>query len=141
MLRSSTRRAADRELEPTFFSRAASSGCRDDVTSTMREGEGVDDSDMSLQSTAALGSSPLHVGSGDGSSLEETSCSPAFCRLMRWLFRSRLAISHSLCCALCVVCRLSAVALFRLKIDSSGRGALAGTRCTHFNCKNMERAR
>jgi hypothetical protein len=48
----------------------------------------VDDPDMSLQSTAALGSSPLHVGSGDGSSSEEMPRSPAFRRLMRLSFRS-----------------------------------------------------
>jgi hypothetical protein len=29
-------------------------------------------------------------------------------------------------------------ALFQLKIASSGRGALAGTRCAHLNCKNKE---
>jgi hypothetical protein len=50
-----------------FFLRVAGSGCRDDITSTMRGGDGVDDPEMSLQSIAALGSSPLHVGSGVGS--------------------------------------------------------------------------
>jgi hypothetical protein len=79
-------RATDRELEPTFFSCAAGSGRRDDVTSTARGGDSVNDPDVSLQSIAALGSSPLHVGSGDGSSLEETPCSLAFCRLMRLSF-------------------------------------------------------
>jgi hypothetical protein len=29
-------------------------------------------------------------------------------------------------------------ALFQLKISSSGRGALARTRCAHLNCKNKE---
>jgi hypothetical protein len=47
---------------------------------------------MLLQSTAALATSPLHDGSGDGSSSEETPSSPAF-RLLVWLsLRSRLAI-------------------------------------------------
>jgi hypothetical protein len=36
-------------------------------------GDGMDDPDMLLQSTAALATSPLHDCSGDGSSLEETS--------------------------------------------------------------------
>jgi hypothetical protein len=44
----------------------------------------VDDPDMSLQSTAALAMSPLHDGSGDGSLLEENSCSLTF-RLLMWL--------------------------------------------------------
>jgi hypothetical protein len=35
--------------------------------------------------------------------------------------------------------RLCAAALFQLKIASSGRGALAGTRWVHFNC-NDEKA-
>jgi hypothetical protein len=30
--------------------------------------------------------------------------------------------------------------LFRLKITSSKRGALAGTRCAHFSCENKKRA-
>jgi hypothetical protein len=47
---------------------------------------------MLLQSTAALAKSLLHCGSGDGSSLEETSRSLAFCLLMRLSFRSCLAI-------------------------------------------------
>jgi hypothetical protein len=102
---SRTGQAADRELEPTFFSCAAGSDRRDDVTSTAWGGDDVDDPDMSLQSTAALGSSPLHIGFGDGSSLEETPHSPAFCRLMRLSFRSRLAIYRSLCCALCAARR------------------------------------
>jgi hypothetical protein len=104
----------------------------------MEGGKGVDDHDMSLQSTATLGSSLLHVDSDDGSSMEETSRSPAFRRLMRVSFRLRVAISRSLCCALCAVLRLSAAALFRLKIASSWRGALAGTRCAHFSCENRE---
>jgi hypothetical protein len=44
----------------------------------------MDDPDMSLQSTAALAMSLLHDGSGGGSSLEESSRSPAF-RLLMWL--------------------------------------------------------
>jgi hypothetical protein len=100
----------------------------------------VDDPDMSLQSTAALVSSPLHVGSGDGSSLEEMPHSPAFRCLMRLSFRSHFVISRSLCCTLRAARRLSAIALFRLKITSSKRGALAGTRCAHFSCENKKRA-
>jgi hypothetical protein len=61
---------------------------------------------------------------------------PAFHLLMRLSFRSRLAIWHSLCCALCAAHCLSTVALFQLKIASSGRGALAGTRWVHFNCND-----
>jgi hypothetical protein len=83
---------------------------------------------MWLQSTTALPMSPLHDGSGDGSSLEETPRSPAF----------RLVILHSLCCALRAVHCLSAGALFRLKIASSGRGALAGTRWVHFICNHKK---
>jgi hypothetical protein len=49
-------------------------------------GDDDDDPDMSLQFTAVLGTSPLHDGSGDGSSLEETPRSPAFCLLMRLSF-------------------------------------------------------
>jgi hypothetical protein len=98
----------------------------------------VDDRDMLLQSIVALSSSPLHSGSGDGSSSEQTHRSPTFRRLMRLSFRLRLAISCSLCCALHAGCRLSTAALFRLKIASSGRGAFAGTRGTHFNCRNKE---
>jgi hypothetical protein len=98
----------------------------------------VDDPNMSLQSTAALATSPLHDISGDGSSLEETSRSPAFRLLMRLSFRSRLAILRSLSCALRAARHLSAAALFRLKITSSGRGALAGTRCAHLSCENKE---
>jgi hypothetical protein len=94
---------------------------------------------MSLQSTAALATSPLHDGFDDGSSLEETLRSPTFRLLMRLSFRSRLAISRSLCCALRVARRLSVATLFRLKITSSGRGTLAGTRCTHLNYENKER--
>jgi hypothetical protein len=93
---------------------------------------------MSLQSIAALATPPLHDGSGDGSSLEETPCSPAFRLLIRLSFQSRLAISRSLCCALRAARRLSAAALFQLKIDSSGRGALAETRCAHLNCNNKK---
>jgi hypothetical protein len=56
--------------------------------------------------------------------------------LMRLSFQSRLVISCSLCCTLRAACRLFAAYLFRLKIASSGSGALAGTRCAHLNCKN-----
>jgi hypothetical protein len=94
---------------------------------------------MSLQSTAVLDTSPLHVRSSDGSLLEETSRSPTFRLLMRLSFRSCLVISHSLCYALRAARRLSAVTLFRLKIASSGRGALARTRCAHLNCKRRRR--
>jgi hypothetical protein len=93
---------------------------------------------MSLQSTTALATSLLHDGSGDGSSLEETSRSPAFRLLIRLSFRSRLVISRSLCCALRVACRLSEAALFRLKIASSRSGALAGTRCAHLSCNDKK---
>jgi hypothetical protein len=120
-------RAACRELEPTFLSRAAVYGHRDDDTSVARGGDDEDDPDMSLQSTTALATLPLHDGSGDRSSLEETPRSAAFRLLMRLSFRSRLAIWRSLCCALRAACRLFAAALFRLNIASSGRGALAGT--------------
>jgi hypothetical protein len=88
---------------------------------------------MSLQSTTALATSPLHDGSGNGSSSEKTPSSPAFRLLMRLSFRSRLAIWHFLCCALLAACRFSTATLFWLKIASSGRGALAGTRWAHFN--------
>jgi hypothetical protein len=88
---------------------------------------------MSLQSTAALATSPLHDGSDDGSSSEETPSSPAFRLLMRFSFQSRLSIWRFLCCALRAVRRFFVVALFWLKIASSGRGALAGTRWAHFN--------
>jgi hypothetical protein len=101
-------------------------------------GDDEDDPDMSLQSVAALAMSPLHDGFGNRSSLEETPRSPAFRLLMRLSFRSRLAISRSLCCALREAHRLSAAALFRLKIASSGRGALAGTRCANFNCNDKK---
>jgi hypothetical protein len=113
-------------------------GRRDDDTSVARGGDDEEDPDMSLQSTAALATSPLHGGSVDGSSLEEMSLSPAF-RLFMWLsFQSRLAISGSLCCALRAAHRLSAAALFRLKIASFGRGALAGTRWAHLNYNNRK---
>jgi hypothetical protein len=55
---------------------------------------------MSLQSTVALSTSPLHDVSGDGSSLEKTPRSPAFRLLMRLSFQSCFVISHSLCCTL-----------------------------------------
>jgi hypothetical protein len=98
----------------------------------------MDDPDMSLQSTAALAMSLLHDGSGGGSSLEESSRSPAF-RLLMWLsFQSRLVISRSLCCALRTARRLSTAAWFQLKIASSGRGALVGMRCAHLNCNDKK---
>jgi hypothetical protein len=74
-----TGRATDLDLEPTF-SCAVGFGRHDKVTSTARGGDSVDDPDMWLHSTAALGSSPLHVDSGDGSLLEETPRSPTFRR-------------------------------------------------------------
>jgi hypothetical protein len=47
---------------------------------------------MLLQSTAALATSPLHDGSGDGSSSEEMPYSPAFRFLLRLSLQSHLAI-------------------------------------------------
>jgi hypothetical protein len=88
---------------------------------------------MSLESTAALATLLLHDGSSDGSSLEETPSSPTFCLLMRLSLRPCLAIWHFLCCALRAAHLFSAAALLQLKIASSGRGALAGTRWAHFN--------
>jgi hypothetical protein len=44
-----------------------------------------------------------------------------------------LAIWHFLCCALHAARLFSATTCFWLKITSSGRGALAGTRWAHFN--------
>jgi hypothetical protein len=70
----------------------------------------VDDPDMSLQSTAMLATSPLPNDFGDGSSLDETWRSPTFLRFMWLSFRSRLAISSSLCCALCTTRCLSLAA-------------------------------
>jgi hypothetical protein len=55
---------------------------------------------MLLNSTAALATSPLHDGSGDGSSSEEMPCSPAFHLLLQSSLRSRLVIWRFLCCAL-----------------------------------------
>jgi hypothetical protein len=92
--------AAGHELEPTVLSCPASRGRRDDDTSAPRGGDDEDDPDMLLQSTAALATSPLHDGSGDGSSSEETPRSPAFCLLLRSLLRSCLVIWRFLCCAL-----------------------------------------
>jgi hypothetical protein len=93
---------------------------------------------MSLQSTAVLATLPLHDSSGDGSSSEETPSSPAFRLLMRLSFRPRLVIWHFLCCALHAARRFSTMALFRLKIASYGRGALAWTRWAHFNYNNKK---
>jgi hypothetical protein len=69
-----------------FFSRTAICDRRDDVTFVAQGGDDVDDPDMSLQSTAALAMSPLHDGSDDEFSLEETSRSPAFRLLMQLSF-------------------------------------------------------
>jgi hypothetical protein len=118
--------------------RAAICGRRDDDTLDAQGGDDEDDPDISLQSTAALAMSPLHDGSGDGSSSEETPRSPAFRLLLRLWFRSRLAIWRSLCCALHAARRLSTAAFFWLNIASSGRGALARTRWVHFNCNNKK---
>jgi hypothetical protein len=93
---------------------------------------------MLLQSTAALATSPLHDGSGDGSSSEETPRSPAFCLLVRLSLLSRLAIWHFLCCALRTARFFSAAAWLWLKIASSGRGTLAGTRWAHFDCNDKD---
>jgi hypothetical protein len=71
-------RAADRELEPTFFSPTAIYSRRDDNTSVARGGNDVDDPNMLLQSTVVLDVSPLHDGSGDGSSLQESRAPPPF---------------------------------------------------------------
>jgi hypothetical protein len=88
---------------------------------------------MLLQLIAVLATSPLHDGSGDGSSSEDTPSFPAFRLLVLLSLRSRLAIWHFLCCALRAARLFSSVAWFWLKITSSGRGALAGTRWEHFN--------
>jgi hypothetical protein len=99
-------RAACRELEPTFLSHAAVCSCRDDDTSMAQGGDNEDDPDISLQSTTALGTSPLHDGSGDGSSSEETPRTPTFRLLMRLSFQSCLVTWHSLCYALRATRRL-----------------------------------
>jgi hypothetical protein len=93
---------------------------------------------MFLQSTAVLATSLLHDGSGDGSSSEETPSSPAFRLLLRLSLRSRLVIWRFLCCALRAARLFSVTALFWLKIASSGKGALAGTRWAHFNFDNKK---
>jgi hypothetical protein len=116
-------------------------GRRDDDTSVPRGGDDEDDPDMLLQLTAALATSPIHEGSGDGSSLEETPSSPAFCLLLRFSLRSHLAIWRFLCCALLAARLFSAAGCLWLKIASSGRGALAGTRWTHFNYDNKKARR
>jgi hypothetical protein len=107
----------------------------------VRGGDDEDNPDISLQFTAALGSSSLHDGSDDRSSSEDTPRSPAFRLLMRLAFRSHMAIWRSLCCALLTARRLSATALFWLKIASSRRGALARTRWVHFNCDDKKAER
>jgi hypothetical protein len=101
-------------------------GRHDGDTSVPRGGDDEDDPDMSLQSTAALATSPLHEGSGDGSSSKETPRSPAFRLLFRLSLRSRLAIWHFLYCALCAACLVSAAACFWLKIASSGEAPWQG---------------
>jgi hypothetical protein len=111
-----------------FFSRAAICGRRDDVTFVAQGGDDVDDPNMLLQSTATLATSPLHDDSSDRYLLEQTSRSSAFRLLMRLSFRSRLAISHSLFCALRTGRRFYVAAMLWLKIASSGRGTLARTR-------------
>jgi hypothetical protein len=83
---------------------------------------------MSLQSTAMLGSSPLHGNDIDGSSLEEMLCSPALRRLMRLSFRLHLEISFSLCYSLRLALHISMAAWLCFKIASSGRGTFTGTR-------------
>jgi hypothetical protein len=65
---------------------------------------------MLLQSTAALATSPLHEGSGDRSSSEETPSSPALRLLLRSSLQSRLVIWRFLCCALSAVRLFSAAA-------------------------------
>jgi hypothetical protein len=95
---------------------------------------------MLLQSTAALTTSPLHGGSDDGSSFEETSSSPAF-RLLRLSLRSRLEIWRILCYTLRTARLLSTAACFWLKIAFSERGALARTRWVHFNCDDKKARR
>jgi hypothetical protein len=85
---------------PHNLSHPTSRGWRNDDTSALRSGEDEDDPDMLLQSTVALATSPLHDGLNDGSSSEETPCSPALRLLLRSSLRLRLAIWHFLCCAL-----------------------------------------
>jgi hypothetical protein len=74
------------------LSRPVACGRRDDDTSTPRGGDDEGEPDMLLQSTAALAKSPLHDGSGDESSSEETPSSPAFRLLARLSLRPHLAI-------------------------------------------------
>jgi hypothetical protein len=57
---------------------------------------------------------------------------------LRLSLRSHLAIWRFLCCALRAARLFSAAACFWLKIVSSGRGALVGTRWAHFNCDDKE---
>jgi hypothetical protein len=78
------------------LSRQVAGGQRDDDTSVPRGGDDEDNPVMSLQSTVALATSPLHEGSGDRSSSEETPSSPAFRLLLRLSLRLRLAIWHFL---------------------------------------------
>jgi hypothetical protein len=70
---------------------------------------------MSLQSTVALATSPLHDGSGDGSSSEETPGFPAFCLLVQLSWRSLLAIWCFLYCALRVAHLFSTATYFLVK--------------------------
>jgi hypothetical protein len=79
-----------------------------------RGGDDKDDPDILLQSSAALATSPLRDGSGDGSSSEETPSSPAFC-LLRWLsLRSRLVVWRFMCSTLRTMHLFSVAALFWL---------------------------
>jgi hypothetical protein len=84
--------AAGRELEPAVLLHPATRGRCDDDTSAPQCGDDEDDPDMLLQSIAALATSALQDGSGDGSSSKETLVSPAFRLLMRSSLRSRLVI-------------------------------------------------
>jgi hypothetical protein len=96
---------------------------------------------MLLQSIVVLVTSLLQEGSGDGSSSVETPGSPAFRLLVRLSLRSLLAIWCFLCCTLRVTRLSSIAAFFWLKIASSGRGTLAGTRWAHFNYNNKNTPR
>jgi hypothetical protein len=88
---------------PDTSSRLVACDRRDDDTSAPWGGDDEDDPDMLLQSTAALATSPLHDGSGDGSSSEEMpsslpSVSWCGCRCDRaW----RFGVSCAAPCAQC----------------------------------------
>jgi hypothetical protein len=83
------------------LSHPVTGGRRDDDTSVSRSGDDEDDPDMSLHSTAALVTSPLHEDSGDGSSSEETPRSPAFRLLL--LLTPKIGTGESLICGLNLV--------------------------------------